>query len=185
MKRPIVQFDVDGVLADFAGGYKRLWSKIHNQPFPIHLNKWDDLWDAAVWEEIKTSPSFWVDLDPLVVSATFRHIRDIADTGDVYYVTGRVGRYAKWQTEQWLRMHGVIDPTVIVSHKKGEIAAAISATHAIDDKAGNAVFVAYHSPKTASFVLDAPYNQFDHNVLGSKVARVYGVNEFLDAVEAA
>ena len=80
--------------------------------------------------------------------------------------------------------NGVENPAVIISGKKGEFAKVVGATHAIDDKAGNAVYLQYESPKKKSYLLDASYNQFDQKVLGTKVVRVATVDEFLDAVEA-
>jgi len=61
----------------------------------------------------------------------------------------------------------------------------VGATHALDDKAGNALAIQYMAPGTKSYLLDAPYNQFDHEVVGSKVIRVKTVDTFLDDLEVA
>ncbi len=181
MKR-IVQFDVDGVLADFSAGYDRLCMKLGVEP-PGPDAPWDAKWNPVVWEEIKSSLTFWEQLPALVHDRVFHHITDLV--ADVYFVTARPGRRTKWQTERWLFDHEVRDGTVIVTGRKAEFAQAVGVTHAIDDKAGNAVATQYLASKTKSYLLDAPYNRWDQSILGTKVIRVNTVEEFLSQVEAA
>lgn len=181
MTRRRVQFDLDGVLADFGRGYRDLAAGL-GSPVPPADAGWDELWDSRVWAEIRRSTNFWAKLWPLVGPATLGRISTIAREHDVYFVTSRPGVDTKWQSEVWLERWGVLRPTVIVSSRKGEFAHAAGITHAIDDKAGNAVFTAYHSPETASYLLDAPYNRFDQTVLGTKVRRIATVEEFLEAL---
>lgn len=178
----IIQFDVDGVLADFGAGYDALCLKL-GLVAPGPDAPWDAKWEREVWTEIKASPYFWKELPPLIDGATFRRIHNLA--ADVYFVTARPGRETKWQTEEWLSSFGVKKATVIVSGKKAEFAQAVGVTYSIDDKAGNAVAIQYMSRGTKSYLLDASYNRFDQSVLGTKVKRVLSVAEFLRDVEAA
>jgi hypothetical protein len=178
----IVQFDVDGVLADFGTGYDRLCRMLGLIP-PGPEAPWDAKWDTDVWANIRSSVDFWMNLPALVPDAIFARIQRIAEP--VYFVTARPGTRTKWQTEEWLKDRGVYEPTVIVTGKKAEFAHAVGVTHAIDDKAGNAVAIQYMAPRTKSYLLDEPYNRFDHSVLGSKVIRVKQVGEFMAAVETA
>lgn len=186
-------FDCDGVLADFNTGFRRLAHDMFGTALEPDPNNfvWDnygggiapDQVDRA-WNRIKQMDDFWFKLLPLFSDEEGRRVRDLTRDNDVYFVTSRVGKSPKQQTEWWLRCAlGLQHPTVIVSSRKGEICAGIGADYCIDDKAGNAVYVGYHSPRTKSCLLDAPYNRFDHDVLGSKVRRVKSVSEFLDAVE--
>lgn len=179
----VVQFDVDGVLAAFLDGYRAVQRTL-GQPETWSL-KWDDYWNPEVWSVIRDDAFFWEGLPALASRAEFKRIDSLHDQHDVYFVTHRVGKYPKAQTEHWLMSRGVSRPTVVVTKRKGEFAASVRATHAIEDKAGSAVYTAYQSPETRSYLLDKPYNQFDRDVLGSKVARVDSVSEFLDQVEAA
>ena len=55
----------------------------------------------------------------------------------------------------------------------------------IDDKAGNAVYAEYHNKDRRdfnSYVLDRPYNQFDAEVIGSRVRRVSTVERYLSDI---
>lgn len=181
-----IMFDVDGVLAGFLGGYARLWTTVHQRPFDYNSHTtWDDYWDKNVWGEIRRSSTFWLTLEGLVDVLVWSRIDTLIRHHNTYFVTNRVGPNPKQQTEQWLRRHVSSSPTVVVTGKKGEFARAVGADYAIDDKAGNAVFMQYHSPKTKSYLLDTPFNRFDHAVLGAKVVRVATVDTFLDQVEAA
>lgn len=179
----IIQFDVDGVLADFGAGYDALCMKLgYGAPGPDA--PWDAKWNRDVWMEIRGSQDFWMELPSLVPDSIFARIQRIQDP--VYFVTARPGTRTKWQTEQWLKDRGVYDPTVIVSAKKAEFAQAVGVSYAIDDKAGNAVEIHYRTEgATKSYILDAPYNRWDQSVLGTKVRRVLTVAEFLRDVEAA
>jgi hypothetical protein len=176
-----MMFDVDGVLAFFIDGFIQLYEKTWSQAFPIPLNevKWDDLDDAKTWAAIKRSPNFWRTLRPLASTVELNWISAFGHIADIYFVTNRPGVDTKAQTECWLEAQGIGRPTVIVTGRKGEFAAAIAADFAIDDKAGNAVYTAYQSPGTRSYLVNRRYNQFPHDVLGSKVTRIENVYTYL------
>lgn len=185
--------DIDGCLADFILGFTTLANKMFNTPIiPTREHKaWGSFpgltqeMESTVWEEIKSSNRFWYNLTPLVSPRVFSWIDSFSQRGhDVYFVTSRLGAYAKQQTEDWLMSQGVLDPTVIVSSKKGEIASAVGADYCLDDKAENAWCVAWMAPKTQACLLDRIYNHYDPNAFGShRVKRVQTVEEFLDIVE--
>lgn len=173
-------FDIDGVLASFLDAYRQV--EVTFGQTPTTEARWDAYWKTDVWAYIKRSEEFWLKVPPLATPEEFARIYDLSFENDLYFVTNRPGKAVKWQTERWLEMRGVRNPTVIISGKKGEMARALGAHFSIDDKAPNAVFTQYWSPETKSFLLDAPYNQFDPGVMGSKVIRVKTVNDFLDEV---
>lgn len=137
------------------------------------------------WDYVKNSSDFWETLPALVGPTTFRRINALQDQHAVYFVTNRMGRHAKWQTESWLRWRGIANPTVVLSAAKADFARAVGVTHSLEDKAGTAVCVQYISPRTTSYLIRRPYNEFDPAVLGSKVVRVDTVDEFLDQVEVS
>jgi 5'(3')-deoxyribonucleotidase len=192
MNKPVIMFDVDGVLANFNGGYRKLLNKTF--ALDVSLDKpafWDDLpegvtpaMDQEVWRIINKSEKFWLDLDPFVDREERARISRMSNGYMMYFVTARGGIEPKKQTEAWLRYHvGITDPTVIVSNRKSEAANALRANYAIDDKAGNVLQIYYNAPKTKAFIYDAPYNQYDHRVIGRRTIRVKTVTEFLDHVE--
>lgn len=199
MKQTIM-FDIDGVLADFSYGFRALARvsgfapeiRPYSHTDPRH-EKWDwpDLTGEALaktWDAVRRSGNFWYNLPPLVNRVDVKRIQKLAipDPSRVFFVTARKGLNVKFQTAFWLRdVFGILDPSVIVSADKGDTALDIGATYSIDDKAGNAVYVAYRTKgATKSYIIDRPYNRFDHDVLGSKVTRVSDLSEFLDDVEA-
>lgn len=182
MKKPVV-FDLDGVLANFYAGYFELCQKLGlREP---RVGSWDDFLDQRVWNEIRTSPTFWYDLPARVSRTIFDRIQATTYERDVYFATSRVGIDAYRQSYDWLFDNGIEKPSVTITGKKGEFAKVVGAGHLIDDKAGNAVYTQYESPGTQAYLLDAPYNQFDQTALGSKVVRVVSVEDFLDRLENA
>lgn len=187
-----IQFDVDGVLADFMTAFTRL-AKAHGYADAVTGTDEQTVWEQygsvpsehvdKVWALIKADRGFWAGAPALIPPGTFRRIDDLQARYEVYFATARVGTNVKAQTTAWLQWRGVKYPTVVITPKKGETAHALNADYAIDDKAGNAIYTAYQSPKTASYIIDRPYNRFDHSTVGAKVRRVKTVDEFLDQIE--
>lgn len=193
MKAP-VQFDVDGVIADFVKGYLREAKVLRlydgeaigdadNVQYGTH-HLVGRTADRVLWGAIVASPSFWESLPLAVPRDTLKRINALQDERDVYFATNRSGFHSRYQTQQWLELRGIKSPTVIVTARKGDFAKAIKAGYSIEDKAGNAVYIAYESPNTTSCLINRPYNRFPQEVLGSKVRRVESVDAFLDLIEA-
>lgn len=190
--RPVI-FDIDGVLADYCEGFTVLArSALANFNIPLTPTHVRERWDVVpgmtkemeqtVQDVIRHHPTFWESLETLATETEFQRIEEICGFLPVYFVTGRVGPHVERQTKTWLFRHGIGDPNVIVTHRKGEIAKALDATHMIDDKAGNVVFTQYFSPRTKAFLLDRLYNRFDSSVVGTKVARIATLADYLDAI---
>ena len=181
---PII-FDMDGVLVNFRQGFAEQFKRVHGTALPVDLHTalWDDFLDKETWKSIKASSTFWRELSPLATADDFRRISTLRVHSDVYFVTARPGHHVLEQTKRWLFEHGVLGADVILSQRKGDITSGLEASFLIDDKAGNCVYVNYHSPKTKVFIYDAPHNAFDHRIIGKKIIRVYSISEFLDCVE--
>ena len=187
----VIQWDVDGVLASFQSAYHKLASNMFNVEIdPDYLPPtWDWLEQtigkdkvSQLWEHIKQDRYFWADLPSLVSYGTWQRICDLDALQ--YFVTSRVGKTAKVQTEEWLSERFCFTPTVIVSDRKADAALALRSDYVIDDKAGNVLAVYYASPKNVKvYVLDAPYNKFSTDLVGKRVRRVTSVNQFLDDIE--
>lgn len=182
----VIQVDVDGVIANFQKGYLALANSMFGLDIPLDWLRptWDAIptemtkdMDRKVWKAIVVDPTFWEKLEPLVSPTV---IRDLHSLGEVYYVTSRNGVDVLEQTKTWLwRQCFIPGPNVIVSKRKADAALALGATYMIDDKAGNCLATYYNSPKTKVYVLDAPYNQFDHAVVGNAVKRVASFDAFV------
>jgi hypothetical protein len=181
----VVMFDIDGVLADFKLGFAQEYERVHAQPFPLPPGEgmWGDFLDKLTWASVKNSLTFWQELPPLINGSEAQRIAMLTRKAAVYFVTARPGRSVAYQTEVWLYGLGIRSGAVILSSRKGEMCKALGADYAIDDKAGNCVYMAYESPRTHVYICDQSHNQFDPRVLGSKVKRVKTVSEFLDDVE--
>lgn len=187
-----VQFDVDGVLADFRFTFTRLAKALgETQTIVNDVDRvaWDDYGDldkkavSRVWNQVKRDPNFWLYAAPLVDYSTFKWINDLQDSHEIYFVTARVGVQARSQTRRWLEAQGVSSPAVVMSANKGDVADAIGADYAIDDKAGNAIYTAYKARACRSYIIDRPYNRFDHSTVGGTVRRAATLGDFLAAVE--
>lgn len=189
--RPIV-FDVDGVLANFTLGFTQKAARIDRRVV-VRSSEEQAEWDfhdfpsgveAATWESVKRDPRFWAGLEthPGATPDVFDTINSLSFERPVYFATARVGINAHAQTVRWLFRHGIRRPAVVVTRRKGEFCSAVDAAAYIDDKAGNAVYVAYECQNTRSYLLNTLYNRFDHHVLGGKVIRVSSVSDFLKQV---
>lgn len=192
-----IGFDVDGVLANFNQDYVELtrvltkrdlfppeWMEPTNIApptwyYPQSFGYTNEECDK-VFEVIAASDRFWRDLQPYegVVENMNKFYMQHACDNDVYFITNRAGKGAKWQTEAWLcEALGWTDCTVLVSSAKGLCAKALKLDVYLDDKWENALDVAKESPATRNYLLNQPYNVGFGTNLG--VERVNTLEEFL------
>lgn len=106
--KPTVAFDIDGVLADFVGGFSRLAMTMgycdevmsgddrDDWSFPFHVD--------PVWEKVDTTYTFWEALQPLVDDDDIAAMHALAQEAHVMYVTARSGdlQSTARQTHNWL-----------------------------------------------------------------------------------
>lgn len=159
--------DVDGVLARFESGFVRL---LHGYTFDLKDPGFPSVWDwpeaAGVpavlvheaWEKVKQSDLFWYDLVPTPNGRTDIDalIQARIAGHDIYFITNRMGKQAKMQTEGWLKLYGYNDPTVLISADKSGCTRALLLDAYIDDKPGN---LEGHGLGTQLFLQLAPYNR--------------------------
>jgi uncharacterized HAD superfamily protein len=162
-----IGIDIDGVLANFNSAYIRLLGRIGGKYVDTSYQptQWSYETDLGfdgetvhmAWEEIKKG-GFWYSLDPL---ADVLDLPDICEDHDVYFITQRPGKYAKLESEDWLREHyGVDVPTVLITESgKGPIVKALDLDLFIDDRDKNILDVRRESPRTHCFIVDRPYNR--------------------------
>jgi 5'(3')-deoxyribonucleotidase len=145
-----IGIDMDGVLADFVTSHIQAIKKITGKELPPLSDTYPDVWDydkAAgvtseernqVWEYIKAS-GFQAKLLPLpgAVEAIERLNAAAYGGHHVYFITSRTGSLAKMHSEQWLRWHGMDNPTVLIAHNKGPVALGLELEVFIDDRPEN------------------------------------------------
>lgn len=192
----VIVLDLDGVIVNFHGGFARRANDLFGAvcpTHPYHATHYDLSYKGnltpgqadKVWESIWESRSFWIDLPSLLGEEETQEFADFVNSHTVYFVTQREGSHVENQTYDWLRINGIKRPCVVVTRYKGEVAKAINARYSLDDKAGNAIAISYIAPLCKSYLLDRPYNQFDHHVTGGRVMRVRTVCEFMQIIRGA
>lgn len=170
MKRII--FDVDGCLADYTLGFTTLLNTLDSSPITKTIDQptWHiggnnpDVYNKAC-RIVSESNDFWYNLESLVDQRIFDTIQGLTLNNDIYFVTARYGRSAQHQTAMWLHDHGILNPSVIVTPYKGNVALAVDATHMIDDRWINVCNTETKNPLTRAFLLKRKYNLDDANTL--------------------
>ena len=190
----VIGVDVDGVLADFDTGFKKVVVESSGKDLfgegwtPNDITTWNytkDQYgytleeDKAAWESVKASPSFWYDLPPL--DGCFDFLQSLSGDfiEDVYFITQRMGRHVKVQTEEWLFTNGYRDvPTVLISGDKAGCCKSLGITHYIDDKNENCRDVFDAEGTIEIYMLARPWNR---QLLG--ITRLTTLQEFLDILK--
>lgn len=178
-----IAIDLDGVLAEFNQSYENLLAELAGQPAETHDPDGPDhwFWDAKrypdpiiarAWLQIEQDRYFWMSLPALdnmvhLVNAWPRLMQE----HDVYFITVRPGKTAKYQSEVWLtRYLGILStPTVIVlppGAGKGEIARVLKLDALIDDRP-ECVDEAYRAGVPHVYLQDRNYNK--HCNIGQRV----------------
>ena len=146
--KPVVLWDIDGVLADFALGFTELGHSLFPK-IEVYGNSVQKFWqvagnseewtherETACWKVIQNSSSFWADFEPLIVAADRLAMEKLARVTDFRYLTARFGVDAKVQTMDWLYNHDLPYPSKVVLTKgmsKAVMARRVKAVAAIDD----------------------------------------------------
>lgn len=183
-----IAIDLDGVLSNFEHTYLNLANKMFGVGIPMvqEYPEWGYVdkfltkdQSSALWEEIKNDPCFWYELPVDNVSQqTFFRINNLQPNHEIYFITVRAGVEVKAQTEAWLRDHGIDNPTVLVVHDKGPVAAGLDLDVFIDDYPKNISSVLRNCGTLCRCYLRAKeYNKdFSH----AYVLRVKDISTMLD-----
>lgn len=172
--------DVDGVLADFATAYGRLLIDITGrnllpEGWDIADNpNWPTTWywereagytkdeENLVWKQgIYSTNTFWENLEPLPTAvASLERLLDLQKEGhDIYFLTHRSGKRAKYQTETFLVGNGMRFPTVLLTGTdKTPLINGLGLNFFIDDKPTTVADVAEKCKVKHLFLKAAPYN---------------------------
>lgn len=173
-----IGLDVDGVLANFFSVYEQaVIDEAGEDKFPCRYPEcFPPVWDwpehygydrayiKRVWLKIAKSRSFWSELGRLPDLQTLLEVAPWV-MHDVYFITARPGENAKGQTEEWLRRHGVPNPTVLITADKGGACGVLGIDVYVDDKWENIQNVVETSKTTRAYLAPQyPYNQTKHTL---------------------
>ena len=187
MSKPLIVFDIDGVLADFTGGFTT-----HLELAPRHQGT-QKTWDFAapqrsvnkVWKAVDASRSFWYNLPSLLTREEVLEVREHVDAlgAHALYLTGREdrGNGTLRQTREWLDAFDFPMGKVVINarDKRGIIESmGQRVLGIIDDKPSTVEDL--HAHGYPVYVRDWQYNRD----LGFDVPRVSTVAEFLSRIEA-
>lgn len=195
-------FDLDGVLADFNTAFIELIRQQTGIVLPRPSATYPDVWnyhvaggvtpeqEIALWNTIGHS-QFWGTLHayPETLEVLDKLTKLRFEGHDIYFVTSRPGEKAKFLTERWLSLHGMNNPTVLVTSDKGPVVQGLGLEAFIDDKPENLTEIDKASPSTRLYLYDAPYNRPKSIAVfgmvltkeqGSPFIRVKSVKDMLD-----
>ena len=186
-------FDIDGVLADFIGGFTTLASKTYkNVPYStVHQKLWgkfaglSEKEEHETWNVVDQMTDFWATLPTLLTTAQWDKLCTLNLRSNVYFATNRRGKDPLDETKSWLESFGVYRPNVVLTKFKGEFCRVVNARYMIDDKADNASCIAWNSERTGGitipYLLARKYNEYNDQNIGSRhVRRIESIDTFLD-----
>ena len=188
-----IGLDLDGCLADWntafadliigVTGVNRFGDYLPPDQEAFHTWHWPTAYGYSVqqienaWKAVKQHPDFWYRLAPLPGMTALTRRLDQLEDHDVYFITNRMGRDVKRQSEDWLTTREIYNPTVLITPHKGSVAAALDLDCYLDDYIGNVASVKDLSPCTRGYLLSAPWNR-KQRPLGMRV--VPDVETFFD-----
>jgi hypothetical protein len=167
-------FDIDGVLADFTSSYAKRIVKVTGEnlfPTPLTIPCWD--WDthygytkdqiAATWESIQDDSLFWQKLNPIPDRELFARLNVLSKSHPMYFITNRIGKNCKQQTERFLYEQGINYPTVLIASNKLPILKSLKIEFFIDDRLAtmNEIITDTTKPQLATklYMPDTDYNR--------------------------
>lgn len=190
MKTQTIVMDLDGVLADFVAHFTKTAGRITAKPLPVTPTKDHQMWDAfpglskedvtATWAYIANNPVFWTELPSLVTKDDESFIGWL-EPHNVYFATSRRTPGALSASKEWIYANlGILQPSVVVTHRKGEFCKVVDANYFIDDKSENVDCAIWMTDgKTKSYVITRPYNMLTAPPHSSKARRVATISEFI------
>jgi hypothetical protein len=201
-----VGFDMDGVLADFAGAFREVETRLFGaasavaadapevearheeaaarQGVAIETRRRRD----AIWRAIHDTRDFWTTLKPHDPDAVRRiHGIMIRHGLEVFFITQRpstVGQTVQRQTQFWLRQQGFDLPSVLVINgSRGAAAGALRLDYHVDDSPQNCLDIVTDSRARPILIVPAvdPVTEASAKRLRIGVAR--SIAQALDMLE--
>lgn len=198
--KKIIGMDIDGILANWNDG-ARPYFAAHNDGkdlctattpdrptwnWPEHYGYSKEQCKLA-YADMGDDNYFWSSLEPLPYAEEALYQLDLlqdSDRGDVYFITTRPGKMAKFQTECWISgVYPMAAPTVLIApspQAKALLAAGLGLTHMIDDRTENCLEIRKASPQTQVFCLQAGWNIEHHkNLVDAGVNIVQSLEDYI------
>ena len=202
-----IAFDLDGVLADFAGAYERIAQRLFPAappdtdaapderepsaaPPPGAAPRLSHRRQHAVWKSIRSTPDFWTTLEPIDPEAIPRLAERASRLGwDTFFVTQRpatAGAAVQRQTQRWLVEQGFALPSVIThAGSRGRLAAALELDFLVDDTLQHCVDAVSESAATPILVDADPDRTTEVNARRLGIELCAGLAESLALIERA
>ena len=205
-----IGFDMDGVLADFATGFREIEKRLFGSASTITAEapeveaKQEEAAEAAasaeptpretrrrldaVWKAIHETPDFWTTLKPHDPAAVRRiHEMMIRHRLEIFFITQRpatVGQTVQRQTQYWLRQQGFDLPSVLViSGSRGAAAGALRLDYHVDDSPQNCLDVASESQARPILIVPEPDQVTEAGARRLRIAVARSIGEALDMLE--
>jgi hypothetical protein len=202
-----IGFDMDGVLADFAGAFRHVETRLFGDAptvaaaapevevqqekaqqaasqSPREMRRRRD----AVWNAIHRTPDFWTTLKPLDSGAVRRiHTPTVRHRWEVFFITQRPatkGQTVQRQTQRWLVEQGFDLPSVLViSGSRGAAAGALRLDFHVDDSAQNCLDVVSESKARALLIVPEPDAATEASAKRLKIGVARSIGAALDALD--
>ena len=196
-----VAIDVDGVLADLDGEFRRLlkWKfpEIELPTDAPHAKTWGWTWitsvtldmEKKVWNSISETPNFWRRLLPYSgLNEQLERLKTISDRHVFSYLTNRrpIGENSnvRYQTQTWLGAYGApFSENVFLAPRgyKGQLAWSLGCHALIDDHGPNVMDALNYN--LATTLLRRPYNEAYVELVRSRGGTVVDdLTEFVDLI---
>ncbi len=198
-----IGFDMDGVLADFAGAFRAVEADLFGPATTLPVEQPEEEEERqekgivhsraqrdAVWKEIQNRPDFWLSLEPIETGAVARLQQlSLAHRWEVFFITQRpatAGETVQRQTQRWLAAQGFELPSVLVlAGPRGAAIRSLRIDYHVDDSAQNCLDVIADATAKTILVAADPEAAGVTNVRKLGIALVAGPNQALDVLEQA
>jgi hypothetical protein len=169
---------MDGVVANFESRFAPLLTEVTGITFPVADANFPPVWNwpehygvsmtdlNIAWSQVKGDRTFWGSLEEEDdAREALAILNGLEENGlaDVYFITHRMGKKAKYATENWLIDRGMDNPTVMLVRDKHLAAVALQLDVYVDDRIENVNEVKRFTEEcgipTRVYLISKPYNQ--------------------------
>ena len=206
-----IGFDMDGVLADFAGAFRDVEVRLYGSGSALspgqpereeekHAAALDEVRPTsprehrrrrdAIWQVIESTPDFWTTLTPTDPRAVRRiHELMLRHRWEVFFITQRpatIGDTVQRQTQRWLVAQGFDLPSVLVlGGSRGGAAGALRLDYLVDDSPQNCIDVISHSRAKPLLIAAAGDGGVTEAARKLGIGVAAGIDACLDLLERA